>query len=102
MELWTVIHTFENYDDYACVYSSNSFSSYEKAYEFMKELFEETKEMYLKDFNEDEKFQVDCTLLDMGAEVYAGYENCGKNDGYYMVDVFGIFESELDDDVIEE
>ena len=96
MKLWTVVHMFENCDDYACVYSSNNFSSYEKAYEFMKKLFEQTKEWYLEDFNEDERFQVDYNLLDMGAEVFTGHAKYMKNNGYYMVDVFEIFEDELD------
>lgn len=100
MKLWTVVHTFENCDDYALVYSSNSFSSYEKAYEFMKKLFEQTKELYLEDFDKDERFQVDYTLLDMGAEVFVGHEKYMKNDGYYMVDVFEIFEDELDSGVV--
>lgn len=87
---------FENNDDYAYICSSNSFSSYEKAYVFMKKLFEETKERYFKEFNKDEKFKVDYALLDMGAEVFAGYEKYIKN-GYYMVDVFEIFEDKMDE-----
>lgn len=102
MKLWTVVHTFENNDDYAYIYSSNSFSSYEKAYEFMKKLFEQRKEWYLKEFNKDEKFQVDYTLLDMGAEVFAGHEKYMKDNGYYMVDVFEIFEDKLDGGVIQD
>ena len=101
MKIFTVTHMFENNDDYACVYSSNSFSSYEKAYEFMKKLFEKTKEMYLKEFNEDKKFKVDYALLDMGAEVFAGHEKYIKN-GYYMVDVFEIFEDKLDEGAVED
>lgn len=100
MKLWTVVHTFENYDDYACICSSNSFSSYEKAYEFMKKLSEQTKEWYLEELNKDEKFKVNYVLLDMDAEVFVGHEKYTKHNGYYMVDVFEIFEDELDSGVI--
>lgn len=99
MKIFTVTHMFEIHGDHAFVCSVNNFSTHKKAYDFMKKMFEQTKEMCLNQFVVKEGFTVDCTLLDYGAEVYVSNE--GYED-YYVLDVFEIFEAELDDDTVED
>lgn len=95
MKIFTVTHMFEIRGEHAFVYYVRNFSTYEKAYEFMKKVFNRTKEMRLNEFSEEE-FTIDCTILDNGAEVYVG------NDSHHVLDVLNIFENDLDDDTVED
>lgn len=99
MELWTVVHKFEPYDECSLLYSASNFSTYEEAYKFMKKAFEQKKERYVNKFNKDEGFQIDHTISDMCAKV------CVKSiedNGYYVLDTFEILKYNSDDDMIED
>lgn len=96
MKIFTVTHLFEIRGEHAFVYYVRNFSTYEKAYEFMKKVFEQTKEMRLNEFSKEEGYTIDCTILDNGAEVYVG------NDNHHVLDVLNIFENNLDDNTVED